>query len=463
MRSVFLPTSPLHLLVWGLAETIIIAGSFVVAVLIRLGPGDAWPYPLLLPKAILSALVMQLCFYYDDLYDEFAPPRHAELALRLGRALLVGTLVLTLLYWGFPGLRVGRGILVLHLPLALAGVILWRHLCLLAWGHEAICENVLILGTGQAAQQIAREMLQRAPLGYRIVGFLGEHPAEVGQKLVNPSVVGTLGELEAVVNRERVTFVVVAMEDLRGKLPVAELLRCRLNGVKVEDVTTFFERLTGKILVRNLRPSWFVFSDGFNKPRLFRRTKRMLEFTVALLGLIVLSPLLALLAILIKLESRGPVFYRQERVGEKGKPFMLVKLRTMRADAEAITGPVWAGREGDPRMTRLGRFLRALRLDELPQLWNVVRAEMSFVGPRPERPHFVGKLREVIPYFDERHSVKPGITGWAQIKFGYGSNIEDAEEKLQFDLFYIKHMSWAFDLGIVFQTVKVMALGRGAR
>jgi sugar transferase (PEP-CTERM system associated) len=463
LRSVYLPTSPLHLLAWVLAETCIISGSFVFAVVVRLGAQDAFKYPHLFPKALLSAVAIQLCFYYDDLYEEFATPSRAELAFRLIRAFVVGTLVLTLLYWGVPALRVGRGILFLHLPVALFGVLLWRHLCLLAWGQRGLCENVLILGTGQTAQQIAREMLDKAPLGYRIVGFLGEHPEEVGRKLVNPSVVGTLDDLPTVIKSGQVTFVVVALEDLRGKLPVAQLLQCRLDGAKVEDVTTFFERLTGKILVRNLRPSWFVFSEGFNKPRLFRRTKRVLEFAVASLALVLLAPLLALLAVLIKLESQGPVFYRQQRVGEKGRNFMLIKLRTMRVDAEAETGPVWARGDGDPRMTRMGRFLRALRLDELPQFLNVVRGEMSFVGPRPERPHFVEKLQAVIPYYGERHSVKPGITGWAQIKFGYGSNIEDAEEKLQFDLFYIKHMSWVFDIGIVFQTLKVMALGRGAR
>ncbi len=316
MRSVYLLSSPLHLFGWVLAETAIIVGSFVAAAFLRLGPDDVWTYPLLIPKAFLSALVIQLCCYYYDLYGEFATPRRAELALRLAWACLLGTLVLTLLYWGLPGLLVGRGILLLHLPLALGGLLLWRHLCLIAWGHEALCENVLILGTGQTAQQIAREMLQRAPLGYRIVGFLGEHAREVGRRLVNPSVIGTLADLPMVVRAQRVTFLIVAMEDLRGKLPVEELLQCRLDGAKVEDVTTFFERLTGKILVKNLRPSWFVFSEGFNKPRLFRRTKRVLEFTVALLGLILFSPLLALLAALIKLESRGPVLYRQERVGE---------------------------------------------------------------------------------------------------------------------------------------------------
>jgi sugar transferase (PEP-CTERM system associated) len=455
--------SSLRLFTLVLAETAIIMISIVAAAALRLGTQEFLDYEPLLPNALLSALVLQLCLYYGDLYEDFAVPGRLELILRLARAFLSGTLVLALVYLGIPDLRVGRGILLIHLPLAFVGLVLWRQLCLLVWGHGALSENLLILGTGPSAQQVAREILRRGSLGFRIAGFLGENAAEVGRPLVNPHVIGTLVDLPRIVDRERISLLVVALEDFRGRLPVPELLQCRLAGIKVEDVTTFFERLTGKILVNNLRPSWFIFSQGFHKPRFFRKTKRILEFSVALAGLVLVSPLLGLLALLIRLESRGPVFYRQERVGEKGRLFMLIKLRTMCADAEAETGPVWARGDGDPRMTRVGRFLRALRFDEIPQLLNVIRAEMSFVGPRPERRHFVDKLRSVIPYYDERHSVKPGITGWAQIRFGYGSNIEDAEEKLQFDLYYIKHMSWMFDVGILFDTMKVMALGRGAR
>jgi exopolysaccharide biosynthesis polyprenyl glycosylphosphotransferase len=231
----------------------------------------------------------------------------------------------------------------------------------------------------------------------------------------------------------------------------------------VEDAPSFFEQLTGKILVSDLRPSWFVFSPGFNKPTLLRGSKRAGELVIALFLLVVLAPFFGLLALLIRLESSGPAFFRQARVGLRGRVFDLVKLRTMRSDAEAATGPVWASPENDTRITRLGRVLRKLRLDELPQLLNVLNGEMSFVGPRPERPHFVEKLRQVIPYYDERHTVRPGITGWAQVKFGYGSTIEDSERKLQFDLYYVKNMSIFLDLAIVLDTFKVMLLRRGAR
>jgi sugar transferase (PEP-CTERM system associated) len=368
-----------------------------------------------------------------------------------------------LAYLCIPALRVGRGILLLHLPLAFAGVLLWRSVGLLAWSHEALRETVVILGTGQLAQQIAREMLGRAGRGYRIVGFLGEHASQVGVRLVNPSVIGTLADLLPVVRREKATSIVVALDDFRGHLPVTALLQCRLAGIRVEDATSSFERLAGRIPVKGLRQSWFVFSDGFRRPRIFPKAKRTIEFCLALPIFVLLSPFLALLALLIKLGSRGPVLHSQERVGQYGRPFWLHKLRSMRIDAESGTGPVWATSGHDPRTTYLGHWLRRLRLDEIPQILNVLRGEMSFVGPRPERPHFVEKLRQAIPFYDERHSVKPGITGWAQIKFGYGSNIEDAEAKLEFDLYYIKHMSFFLDLSIVFQTVKVMLLGRGAR
>jgi sugar transferase (PEP-CTERM system associated) len=255
----------------------------------------------------------------------------------------------------------------------------------------------------------------------------------------------------------------VALEDRRGKLPVSALLRCRMEGVRVEEATGFYERLTGKILVKNLRPSWLVFSQGFNKPRLLRNSKRVVEFLAASALLVLLGPFMLLIGLAVRLSSSGPALYRQERVGERGVTFQLLKFRTMRADAEAGTGPVWASEEKDPRITTLGRLMRKTRLDELPQLINVLRGEMSFVGPRPERPHFVDGLRKVIPYYDERHGVKPGITGWAQVKFHYGATLEDSEEKLQYDLYYIKHMSMVFDLGILLDTFKVMLVGKGAR
>jgi exopolysaccharide biosynthesis polyprenyl glycosylphosphotransferase len=234
-----------------------------------------------------------------------------------------------------------------------------------------------------------------------------------------------------------------------------------MAGVRVVEAANLFEGLSGRIPLRDLRPSWLVFSGGFHKPPVLASFKRWGEAVVAAVLIALTAPLALLTALLVRLSSPGAVLYRQTRVGLDGKTFELLKWRTMRADAEKASGPVWATGENDPRVTRLGRFMRKVRLDELPQLWNVLRGQMSFVGPRPERPHFVARLREVIPYYDERHSVRPGITGWAQVKFPYGSTLEDAEEKLEYDLYYVKHMSLLLDLAIVLETVKVMALGRG--
>jgi sugar transferase (PEP-CTERM system associated) len=459
VRDVVLPRQALC----AIAESAIVVVTFLVAVEIHHAwhPGNQSELRLVVPKALLSAVVMGLCLYYNDLYEYFALRRRVELFLRIGQSFGVGTLLLALTYYLVQPLKVGRSVLFLHVPMALVGVLIWRGLFSWAVGQRALSDNVLILGTTQSAQHIAVEMIRRSPLGFKVVGFLGEHQAEVGRRLVNPSVIGTTNDIEQLVRAHNVNLIVVALDDRRGKLPIAQLLRCRVAGVRVEEVTSVFERLTGKILVENLRPSWLIFSQGFNKPRLLRNSKRAGEFIAAQLLFLLAAPVLGLIAILVKLDSPGPLFYRQERAGEKGRTFWLYKFRTMRVDAESSTGPVWAAAENDPRMTRVGRLLRKLRLDELPQILNVLRGEMSFVGPRPERPHFVNTLRKIIPYYDERHSVKPGITGWAQIKFGYGSTIEDAEEKLQFDLYYIKHMSLIFDLGIILATVKVMLLGKG--
>jgi sugar transferase (PEP-CTERM system associated) len=465
MHGVFVPLPRLRQSLFLLVELGVLTAALAAAVALRFA-GDVEPLfrdgPWLL-RLLATPLLVQLCLYYAELYEDWAMRPRLDVLLRMVQAFSAATLLVALLYYVAPALKFGRGVLAVYLPLGLLGVLLLRLLHLWLAGQDALSRNVLILGTGVSAQQIAIELVGRTPLGYRVIGFLGEHPAEVGRRLVNPSVVGTMAELLDQVERQRVNLIVVALEDRRGKLPVKELLACRMNGIAVEEATTFYERLTGKILVNNLRPSWLVFSQGFRKPRLLLSSKAAAEFVVAALLIAAISPLLALLGLFIKLESRGPIFYRQERVGEKGRVFDLIKFRTMRVDAEAATGPVWAPAGPDPRVTRVGRWLRKARLDELPQLLNVLRGEMSFVGPRPERPHFVEQFRRIIPYYDERHSVRPGITGWAQVKFRYSSTIEDAEEKHQLDLYYVKHMSMLLDLTIVLDTIKVVLFGKGAR
>jgi sugar transferase (PEP-CTERM system associated) len=338
----------------------------------------------------------------------------------------------------------------------------WRLLVLWNWsGLAGIGDAVLILGTGPFAQKVAREMLKRSPMSGRVLGFLSEYQHEVGRVLVNPSVVGTLADLPALAERLGATLIVVAQEDRRNRLPVDSLLRCRMGGVRVVEATTLFEGLSGRIPLGDLRPSWLIFSAGFKRPRVLNSVKRAGEAVLSAMLLVLTAPLVLLIALAVRLSSPGPVLYRQTRVGKGGRHFDLLKFRTMRVDAEAASGPVWASGEGDTRITEVGRLLRRTRLDELPQLWNVVTGAMSFVGPRPERPHFVEKLRKVIPYYDERHGVRPGITGWAQVRFPYGSTLEDAEEKLEFDLYYVKHMSFLLDVAILLETAKVVLLARG--
>lgn len=269
-------------------------------------------------------------------------------------------------------------------------------------------------------------------------------------------------QLLAVVQRERIDKIIVALPERRGKLPVEALLACRMQGVEVEDGTSFYEHLSGKVMLENIRPSWLIFSAGFSGSPLQRLFKRLLDVVLSVLVTALSLLLLPWIALAIKLESRGPVLFSQERVGENGRHFVLYKFRSMQTDAEAATGPVFAG-ANDPRVTRVGKILRATRLDELPQLINVLRGEMSFVGPRPERPFFVEQYAKDVPYYTQRLSVEPGLTGWAQVNYPYGATREDAIEKLRLDLYYIKNMSLLLDLLILLKTVKIALLGRGSR
>jgi sugar transferase (PEP-CTERM system associated) len=319
----------------------------------------------------------------------------------------------------------------------------------------------MIVGSGPLATTIAREIIEKADTGFKVVGFITENPERVGEKLVNPSIIGHQSQIFDIAKRENVNRIVVALEERRGKFPDTQLLECKMNGMIVEDGIEFYERLTGRLQVESLRPSSLIFSDGFKRSKLTLWMKRVTGFTFSLIGLILLSPLIVIIAVLIKIDSHGPIFYQQKRVGENGKVFKLKKFRSMFENAEA-NGPVWA-EANDKRITRVGRWLRKWRLDEIPQMINVLKGDLSFVGPRPERPYFVEQLRKEIPFYDQRFSVKPGITGWAQVKYRYGASKEDSLEKLKYDLYYIKNLSPLFDLLILFETIKVVLFGKGAR
>lgn len=413
-------------------------------------------------KIGLLMLVVQGSFYIFDLYDFRRIGRRAILYIRIFQAVGLAAIVLGFIFYLIPQMLLGRGVFLISLLLMLMLMSGWRVLVTWLLGHPRLAERVLILGTDQNAIELARDVLERPEVGYRIVGFVGDEPALVGKSLINPCVVGLSCELEEVVRRYRPDRVVVAVTDRRGHLPLDSLLRLKLlDSVIVEESTAFYERLTGKISTTMLRPSWLIFSQGSGLSRVYRRAQRLFDLVLASAGLAFSLPVMVLTAVFIKLDSRGPVLYRQERVGLRNRVFKIIKLRSMTTDAER-EGAVWAS-EDDPRVTRVGRIIRKLRIDELPQFVNVIRGDMSFIGPRPERPVFVEQLEKAVPYYSQRHLVKPGLTGWAQVKYPYGASIEDAIEKLQYDLYYIKNQSPLLDAIIVFETFRSVLFGRGAR
>jgi len=275
-------------------------------------------------------------------------------------------------------------------------------------------------------------------------------------------IIGDCSLIHKIVSEGKVDRIIVAMEERRGRFPTEELLKCKMEGISVEEGIAFYEQLTGKLLIERAYPSFLIFSDGFIKTTYHHVVKSAMDLFLSCIGLIIFFPIMAFIALAIKVSSSGPIFYRQERVGKNGKTFVLLKFRSMGEDAEKETGPVWA-EENDKRVTPIGKIIRKLRLDEIPQLINILRGEMSFVGPRPERSHFIEQLKDKIPFYEKRHAVKPGITGWAQIEYPYGASKNDALEKLKYDLYYIKNISLFLDLEILFRTLKIVLFGRGSR
>jgi sugar transferase (PEP-CTERM system associated) len=322
-------------------------------------------------------------------------------------------------------------------------------------------KRLLILGTGRLAQELGQLLVFARERHYEVVGFLDHDPSRVGERIVNPSVIGTYPQLFEIVERYSVRNIAVCLEDRRGTLPLETLLDFKVMGIEVVDGHDMYEEEAGRLSIDLLKPSTLIFSRGFRRRTVSMVCKRAMDFTGVLAALVVLAPILAFFALLIKVDSEGPVIYRQTRVGRHGMPYSMLKFRSMLWDAE-LQGPRWAS-EGDPRVTRVGRWLRKWRLDELPQLINVLKGEMSLVGPRPERPIFVQDLRRTIPYYDLRHTVRPGITGWAQIRFRYAASHEDSHVKLQYDLYYLKNLSLALDLRILLESIRVVLKGQGSR
>ena len=436
-----------------LASFLLIADIFDVRELLLL----AWP------KILLVTLVTQMSLYFNDLYESQTGGNIVELATRLIQAIGITSIVLAVIYFIWPEAMVGRWIFFASIVFLILFLSSWRLLYAYSIHKKLFAERAIIVGDGELAKGLFEEIKNRREISYDIRLIVGQKndensPSEFNGIPVRYGFDGICDLAEA----EGASNIIVALDQKRGVMPFRELLNCKLKGISITDGESFYERITGKLLVEKITPSWLIFSDGFAKSRLSKVVKRVTGLIFSVIMLVLLSPLMLVVAVAIKLDSRGPVLFSQERVGEDEKIFRLYKFRSMKVDAEKETGPVWAS-EDDSRITRVGKIIRKLRIDELPQLWNVMKGNLSFVGPRPERPYFVKTLKEKVPYYKERFAVKPGITGWAQVMYGYGASERDALEKLKYDLYYVKNLSWVMDLMVIFHTVKIVLLGRGSR
>jgi sugar transferase (PEP-CTERM system associated) len=447
-------------------ESCLLTASVVASSYVRLGP-DAWNTFVAADgifKILLVVGVCQLCLYYADLYELRGLTSFRDLLVRLLQALGATSLILAGIYYWSPDWIIGRGVFLIAVVFMISLVVSWR--AAFAWLTHRVApkERLLLVGTSAAAIELARELFaRRQELGVDIVGFIDPDPHRLGAPVLNPGVVGSIDDIPLLVSRLNVDRVVVSLADARGKLPMDKLLDIRLeSGVTFDHLASVYEEYTGKIAVENLRPSWLIFSEGFRKTRILLATKRAIDLVVSAVGAVLAAPIMLIVALAIRFTSHGPILYHQRRVGLHGQVFTVHKFRTMKTDAERHTGPMWST-ANDDRITSIGRVLRRTRLDELPQLWNVLIGEMSFVGPRPERPEFVSQLTEKIPFYGQRHVLKPGLTGWAQVRYTYGASVEDAIEKLQYDLYYIKNLSVALDVVIMLETIKTVILRRGAR
>jgi len=454
LLNVYYPTRTVILI---LCEALIVGGSFVLASAIVLGADTlnvlGHDHGILKIAALTVCTI--LCAYYFDLYEPQHISARWEIYFRL--LLVMGCLAFALsaIVYVFPQAAIARFVFLLGLILVVAALIVWRSAFEWISGHAVFQERVYVLGEGERANSIIETIREHREAGMVVVGWDAPAAGKEERKRTFATAV------EQMASETSIDRIVVALDDRRGELPVDGLLSMRFRGVTIEEVGSVLERLTGKLQLDGLRPSDLLFCEGFRMKPSQQFLLRVASTLVAAIGLILFMPLFPFVVLLVRLSSPGPVFFRQERVGLNGKVFMVYKFRTMVVNAEA-QGAQWA-QKNDPRVTKVGQFMRKTRLDEVPQLWNVLRGDMSFVGPRPERPEFVSWLEKELPFYEVRNMIRPGLTGWAQIKYKYGSTVADSREKLQYDLFYIKNASIGLDMLIMFQTVKTVLLRRGAQ
>lgn len=404
-----------------------------------------------------------------EVYEFARNTKKREILINILFGTVTSFSLLSIVYYLDPEVILGRGILAISLFIFVLLQFCWHALYLIGNNHPRFSQRVLILGTGDLAAQMG-EIISSSKSNFVLAGYTScgicvthENKREISPEVVPPdSIVGDSKDLLTTALKVRADLVIVALSERRGHFPLSDVLRCKLNNIQIMDAPSIYELVEGKLMLESITPSWFIFSQGFHRTSLFSFCKRAVDVALSVTGLLLTLPFFPAIALAIKLDSNGPIFFRQLRVGNREKQFMLYKFRSMRQDAELGSGAVWA-EKNDPRVTNLGRFLRNSRIDEIPQLINVLKGDMSFVGPRPERPEFVEKLKQIIPYYSKRHFIHPGLTGWAQVRYPYGASVEDAVEKLRYDLYYIKNISPFLDTLIFFETIKVVLFGRGVR
>jgi sugar transferase (PEP-CTERM system associated) len=465
MLRIFQKYYPIRNIFFVIGEGIFIFTSVYIASWIILGTelGNLYGYHTL--KILLITVICQICLYYNELYDFKITESIKELGIRLVQALGFAAIALAVIYLFVPRAIVGTSTFLIGMAFIIIIIVSWRFCYTLVLNRGLFNQKIILLGSADLVREIKHEITGRKDCGYTIVAEIpeskrksdlpdSENPAAFcGQKYEGLSDHARLRGIEKII---------VAIKEKRNNFPTKELLKCRVAGIDVIEGNSFYEMLTGKLIVKAINPSWLIFSEGFRTSRIRRVVKRSVDLILSFVGLIIFLPLMGIVAVLIKLDSKGSIIFSQERVGQKGKIYRIHKFRSMISDAEKESGPVWA-EDDDYRITRVGKIIRKWRFDEIPQLWNVLKGDMSFVGPRPERKYFVEDLQKMIPFYGERHTVKPGVTGWAQVSYGYGATVEDAIEKLNYDLFYIKNLSFLMDLMIVLRTIKIVLFRKGAR
>jgi len=463
MLSILRQYFPVRNILFFLLEGCVIFSCFLLSTVLLNFSSSYWFDLMLVLRILLITAILQACLFYNDLYDFNIASQIPEITIRLLQSLGVASILLAGIYFLFPLADVDQKIYILSIFFLIFFVMFWRIGYLYILNKGMFNHRIIILGSSQLAKDIYEKITNTIDCGYTVCAVIPDdqdmETDKLSENLVMAQKDKTLCEVSETYG---INKIIVALKEKRGRFPTQELIQCRTKGIDVISGSSFYEMLTGKVLVREIEPSWLIFSKGFQKSWLKAGMKRIEDIILSSILLTLLSPLLLMVAILVKMDSKGPVLFAQDRVGSGKKEYMMHKFRSMVQDAEKLTGPVWAG-DNDNRITRVGRVIRKYRIDELPQLWEVLIGTMSLVGPRPERKYFTDKLEKEIPFYAQRFNVKPGLTGWAQVCYDYGATVEDAVEKLNYELFYIKNMSFALDVVILLKTVKIVLFGKGAR